>query len=183
MGSDGACWPARVGGVERDCEAENVNLRERLVDPKSPERRPRRAAYALPTLFTAGNVFFGFYALIEIFQGAMQFARGMPTGNQHFVKASLAIGLAVFLDGLDGRIARMTNTVSDFGREMDSLADVIAFGIAPAALAFVWGVQFVQPVAEVDPKYFEHLNGAGYFFSFMFLLCGAMRLARFNIQK
>jgi len=160
-----------------------VNLRERLVDPKSPERRPRRAAYVLPTLFTAGNVFFGFYALIEILVGAMQIAQGVANANQHFIRASLAIGWAVLLDGLDGRIARMTNTVSDFGREMDSLADVIAFGIAPAALAFVWGVQFVQPVEGVDPKYFEHLNGAGYFFSFMFLLCGAMRLARFNIQK
>jgi CDP-diacylglycerol---serine O-phosphatidyltransferase len=160
-----------------------VNLRERLVDPNSPERRPRRAAYALPTLFTAGNVFFGFYALIEILQGAMQMVQASPTANQHLVKAALAIGLAVFLDGLDGRIARMTNTVSDFGREMDSLADVIAFGIAPAALAFVWGVQFVLPVADLDPRYFEYLNSAGYFFSFIFLLCGAMRLARFNIQK
>lgn len=160
-----------------------MNLRERLVDPKSPERRPRRAAYALPTLFTAGNVFFGFYALIEILQGAMQVAQASATANQHFVKASLAIGLAVFLDGLDGRIARMTNTVSDFGREMDSLADVIAFGIAPAALAFVWGVQFVEPIVDINPKWFEYLNSAGYFFSFLFLVCGAMRLARFNIQK
>jgi CDP-diacylglycerol--serine O-phosphatidyltransferase len=160
-----------------------VNLRERLVDPNSPERRPRRAAYALPTLFTAGNVFFGFYALIEIFQGAMEMVQGSAVANQHFVKASLAIGLAVFLDGLDGRIARMTNTVSDFGREMDSLADVIAFGIAPAALAFVWGVRFVEPLVDVPAKVFEYLNSAGYFFSFIFLLCGAMRLARFNIQK
>jgi CDP-diacylglycerol--serine O-phosphatidyltransferase len=160
-----------------------VNLRERLVDPKSPERRPRRAAYALPTLFTAGNVFFGFYALIEIFQGAMEMVQASAAANQHFVKAALAIGLAVFLDGLDGRIARMTNTVSDFGREMDSLADVIAFGIAPAALAFVWGVRFVEPVVDINPKVFEYLNSAGYFFSFIFLLCGAMRLARFNIQK
>jgi CDP-diacylglycerol---serine O-phosphatidyltransferase len=159
-----------------------VNLRDRLVDPKSPERRPRRAAYALPTLFTAGNVFFGFYALIETFQGAMQLVQGSAAASQHFVKAALAIGLAVFLDGLDGRIARMTNTVSDFGREMDSLADVIAFGIAPAALAFVWGVQFVDPV-ELPPKFYEYLNNAGYFFAFIFLLCGAMRLARFNIQK
>jgi CDP-diacylglycerol--serine O-phosphatidyltransferase len=160
-----------------------MNLRERLVDPNSPERRPRRAAYALPTLFTAGNVFFGFYALIEVFQGAMQLVQGSALGNQHFIRASLAIGVAVFLDGLDGRIARMTNTVSDFGREMDSLADVIAFGIAPAALAFVWGVQFVQPIPNLDPKYSDYLSRAGYFFSFIFLLCGAMRLARFNIQK
>src|SRR5277367_4498310 len=183
MGGRGARGRARLRRFERDREVEIVNLRERLVDPKSPERRPRRAAYALPTLFTAGNVFFGFYALIEIFQGAMQMVQGSPVANQHFVKASLAIGLAVFLDGLDGRIARMTNTVSDFGREMDSLADVIAFGIAPAALAFVWGVQFVQPIPNLDPKYFDYLGRAGYFFSFIFLLCGAMRLARFNIQK
>ncbi len=160
-----------------------MNLRERLVDPKSPERRPRRAAYALPTLFTAGNVFFGFYALIEIFQGAMQMVLASPQANQHFSKAALAIGLAVFLDGLDGRIARMTNTVSDFGREMDSLADVIAFGIAPAALAFVWGVRFVEPVLDVNPKVFEYLGNAGYFFSFIFLLCGAMRLARFIFKR
>ncbi len=160
-----------------------MNLRERLVDPNSPERRPRRAAYALPTFFTAGNVFFGFYALIETFQGAMQMVQGSAAANQHFDKAALAIGLAVFLDGLDGRIARMTNTVSDFGREMDSLADVIAFGIAPAALAFVWGVQFVTTTSDLDARLFDYLNSAGYFFSFIFLLCGAMRLARFNIQK
>src|SRR5260370_13972254 len=101
-----------------------MNLRERLVDPKSPERRARRAAYALPTLFTAGNVFFGFYALIEILQGAMQMAQGPGAANQHFVKASLAIGLAGFLDGLGGRIARLTHTVSDVGREVESLSDV-----------------------------------------------------------
>jgi CDP-diacylglycerol--serine O-phosphatidyltransferase len=87
----------------------------------------------------------------------------------------------VFLDGLDGRIARMTNTVSDFGREMDSLADVITFGIAPAVLAFAWGVEFVNP--SVDRTTLDYLHRAGYFVSFIFLLCGAARLARFNIQK
>src|SRR5271170_255908 len=101
MGSRGERGPACVCRVKCDCEEKIVNLRERLVDPKSPERRPRRAAYALPTLFTAGNVFFGFYALIEILQGAMQMQQGSPVANQHFVKAALAIGLAVFLDGLD----------------------------------------------------------------------------------
>src|SRR6202166_1031711 len=104
--------------------------RDRLIDPRSPDRRPRRAAYALPTMFTAGNVFLGFYALIESFQ------------------ASMAIGWSVFLDGLDGRIARLTNTVSEFGREMDSLADSMSFGIAPAVLAFSWGVQFVDPSVD-----------------------------------
>ena len=92
----------------------------------------------------------------------------------------MAIGAAVFFDGLDGRIARMTNTVSDFGREMDSLADVIAFGIAPAALAFAWGVYFAQPIPGIP---LEYLHRAGYVLAFLYLLCGAMRLARFNVQK
>jgi CDP-diacylglycerol--serine O-phosphatidyltransferase len=99
----------------------------------------------------------------------------------HFQTAALAIGLAVFLDGLDGRIARMTNTTSDFGREMDSLADCISFGIAPAVLAFAWGIQFVEQPTDLITL--EQLRRAGYFFSFVFLLCGAARLARFNITK
>jgi CDP-diacylglycerol--serine O-phosphatidyltransferase len=158
-----------------------MNLQERLIDPKSPDRRPRRAAYALPTLFTAGNVFLGFYALLETFQGAMAFPANVAAAQLHFKVAAISIIWAVFLDGLDGRIARMTNTTSDFGREMDSLADVITFGIAPAVLAFAWGVQFVE-WAE-NPGGLEQLRRAGYFFVFLFLLCGAMRLARFNIQK
>src|SRR5580700_10872576 len=119
--------------------------RDRLIDPKSADRRPRRAAYALPTLFTSGNVFLGFYALIETFQGAIDTMQNAAGGHLHFQTAALAIGLAVLLDGLDGRIARMTNTTSDFGREMDSLADCISFGIAPAVLAYAWGVQFIDP--------------------------------------
>jgi CDP-diacylglycerol--serine O-phosphatidyltransferase len=88
--------------------------------------------------------------------------------------------VAAFLDGLDGRIARLTNTVSAFGREMDSLADVISFGIAPAVLAFAWGVQFVN--SGVDPVIYGQLTRAGYFVAFVFLLCEAARLARFNVQ-
>lgn len=98
---------------------------------------------------------------------------------QHFSAAAKMIGAAVVLDGLDGRIARMTNTVSDFGREMDSLADVVTFGIAPAVLAFVWGVQFVRPPLVSIPL--DQVLRAGYFVCFLFLLCGAARLARFNI--
>src|SRR5216683_8402356 len=124
----------------------------------TPERRPRRAAYALPTLFTAGNVFLGFYALLEVFHGAMGIAQGTPFASLHFQTAGALIGWAVFLDGLDGRIARMTNTVSDFGREMDSLADVIAFGLAPATLAFVWGVMFIQQ--PTDAAGYEYLKRA-----------------------
>jgi CDP-diacylglycerol---serine O-phosphatidyltransferase len=158
-----------------------MNLRDRLIDPRSPDRRPRRAAYALPTMFTAGNIFLGFYSIIEVFQGVIDFLANASSAQGHFQTAALAIGWAVFLDGLDGRIARMTNTVSEFGREMDSLADVITFGIAPAVLAFAWGIQFVTPPTDLITL--EQLRRAGYFFAFLFLLCGAARLARFNIQK
>jgi CDP-diacylglycerol--serine O-phosphatidyltransferase len=147
-----------------------------------PARRPPKAAYALPTLFTAGNLFLGFLSILRCFKGAMLQASGAGGAPQHFAVAAAAIGIAVFLDGLDGRIARMTNTTSDFGREMDSLADVISFGIAPAFLAFAWGVQFVDP-SGLGPQAIRHLFNAGTFISFLFLLCGACRLARFNIQK
>jgi CDP-diacylglycerol--serine O-phosphatidyltransferase len=152
------------------------SLRDRLIDPRSPQKRPRRAAYALPTLFTAGNIFLGFLAILRAFEAAMQATSGRLGPNDNLAVAAKAIGAAVVLDGLDGRIARMTNTVSDFGREMDSLADVITFGIAPAVLAYTWGVQFVTP----SPILPDHR--AGYFLSFLFLLCGAARLARFNVQ-
>src|SRR6478752_1174805 len=161
-----------------------LRLQERLIDPRSPDRSPRRAVYALPTLFTAGNVFLGFYAIMEAFRGALLNAQvnaqASATASGHFRAAAIAIGAAVFLDGLDGRIARLTKTVSDFGREMDSLADVISFGIAPAVLAYAWGVEFAgSPPA---PLTVEHLHRAGYFCAFLFLLCGAIRLARFNVQ-
>jgi CDP-diacylglycerol--serine O-phosphatidyltransferase len=153
-----------------------LTWRQRFYDPRSPARRPRRAAYALPTLFTAGNIFLGFLAILRSIEGALLAASGQLGSNPHFEAAAIAIGVAVVLDGLDGRIARMTNTVSDFGREMDSLADVITFGIAPAVLAFTWGVEFVAPGG------FMLDHRAGYFFAFLFLLCGAARLARFNVQ-
>jgi CDP-diacylglycerol---serine O-phosphatidyltransferase len=158
-----------------------MDIRKRLEDPRSPDRRPRRAAYALPTLFTAGNIFLGYIAIMRSFRGAMLASSGGSGAAENFAIAAEAIGAAVFLDGLDGRIARMTNTVSDFGREMDSLADVVSFGIAPAVLAFAWGVQFV------DPGFGEGVRGElfniGSFVAFLFLLCGAVRLARFNVQK
>jgi len=153
-----------------------LTLRQRFFDARSPSRRPRRAAYALPTLFTAGNVFLGFLAILRSIQGALLQGGGHTGVNPHFEAAAKAIGVAVVLDGLDGRIARLTNTVSDFGREMDSLADVIAFGIAPAVLAYTWGVEFATP-GGVLPD-----HRAGYFIAFVYLLCGAARLARFNVQ-
>lgn len=136
--------------------------------------------YALPTFFTAGNIFFGFYSIVETINAAMTFGQDQAAAQLHFRIASLAIGLAVFFDGLDGRIARMTNTTSDFGRELDSLADVVTFGIAPAVLAFAWGFQFVAP--SHDFAVLDDLRNAGYALSFVYLLCGAMRLARFNIS-
>ena len=157
-----------------------MGLRDRLIDPKSPDRRPRRAAYALPTLFTAGNIFLGYLSILASFRGAMMAGLGGAAAEQ-FAIAAKAIGAAVLLDGLDGRIARMTNTTSEFGREMDSLADVVSFGMAPAVLAFSWGVQFLDPV--IGEKIRGQIFNAGYFISFLFLLCGAARLARFNIQK
>lgn len=153
-----------------------LSFKERFIDPRSPTRRPRRAAYALPTLFTAGNIFLGFLAILRSVEGALLAATGQLGSNPHFEVAAKAIGVAVVLDGLDGRIARLTNTVSDFGREMDSLADVIAFGIAPGVLAYCWGVQFVNAGGFL----LDHR--AGYFIAFLFLLCGAARLARFNVQ-
>ncbi len=151
-----------------------LTFKERFFDPRPPSRRPRRAAYALPTLFTAGNIFLGFIAILRSVEGALLASTGQLGPNPHFEVAAKAIGAAVVLDGLDGRIARMTNTVSAFGREMDSLADVITFGIAPAVLAYTWGVQFVIPGG------FLMDHRAGYFLAFLFLLCGAARLARFQ---
>src|SRR5690349_12543006 len=154
-------------------------LKDRFVDPRSPDRRPRRAAYALPTLFTAGNIFLGYISILRSFRGAMLAASAAPGADDHFSIAARAIGAAVFLDGFDGMIARFTNTTSEFGREMDSLADVISFGLAPAVLAFAWGVQFVDAGNSVLR---DQIQRAGYFVSFLYLLCGAARLARFNIQ-
>jgi CDP-diacylglycerol--serine O-phosphatidyltransferase len=104
----------------------------------------------------------------------------MDGAAERFTVAAQAIIAAVFLDGLDGRIARMTNTTSAFGREMDSLADVISFGLAPAVLAFAWGVQFIDPI--IGMKMRGQIFNGGYFVAFLFLLCGACRLARFNVQ-
>ncbi len=156
-------------------------LKDRFVDPRSPDRRPRRAAYALPTLFTAGNIFLGYISILRSFRASMLAASGTAGAGDHFKVAATAIGAAVLLDGLDGRIARMTNTTSEFGREMDSLADVISFGLAPAVLAVAWGTQFIDGTLGEAMR--GRILNASYFIAFLFLLCGAARLARFNIQK
>ena len=142
--------------------------------------RPSRAAYALPTLFTAGNIFLGYLSIVRTIQGALNFGSHPGLAQLDFEVAAKTIGLAVVLDGVDGRIARMTHTTSDFGRELDSLADVISFGIAPAILAYIWGVRFVAGSGAVT---LDHLQRVGTFVAFLFLACGAARLARFNITK
>lgn len=147
---------------------------------RTSDRRPTRAAYALPTFFTAGNMFFGFVSVMKAFEAAIAVATGTPLAYANFELAAKMIGLAVLLDGLDGRIARMTNTTSDFGREMDSLADAITFGIAPAVLAFTWGIYFVETSGNVFLR--DHLLRIGYFVCFVFALCGSARLARFNVS-
>jgi CDP-diacylglycerol---serine O-phosphatidyltransferase len=148
-------------------------------------RRFRKGLYILPSLFTAANVFLGYYAILQVIHGAVAYgvARAIQSPSQqfwHFDNAAKAIGFAVLFDGLDGRIARMTKTTSDFGRELDSLADVITFGIAPALLAWAWG--FHEVSAEISrPDMANLLPRLGAIASFLFLIAGASRLARFNI--
>ncbi len=113
----------------------------------------KRGINLLPSLFTTGNIFCGFYAFIAVL-------------DQKFYVAAWAIVIAIIFDALDGRIARLTNTTSEFGMHYDSLADIISFGIAPAFLIYVWKL---KPFGRI-----------GWMAAFLFLLCGALRLARFN---
>jgi CDP-diacylglycerol--serine O-phosphatidyltransferase len=129
--------------------------------------------YVLPSLFTAGNIAAGYYAVTQAIQGSM-------AEPAYFDRAALAIGFAVLFDGVDGMIARMTNTASDFGKELDSLADVITFGVAPSLLAYLWGFKVLP--ATSYPMLRDRLVHLGIFICFLFLICGASRLARFNIS-
>jgi CDP-diacylglycerol--serine O-phosphatidyltransferase len=125
-------------------------------DIARPARRLGRSVFILPSLFTVGNIFCGYYAIIATMHG-------------NYDLAAQAIGVAFILDALDGRIARLTNATSGFGLQLDSLADVISFGIAPSILVFNWGLQSVD-------------HRLGWIAAFTFTICGAMRLARFNVQ-
>ena len=168
----------------------------RRWDDQSPEkkRRFRKGIHILPSIFTAANIGAGYYAISQTFRGGAiaQALKEATIGGRtfdpataaamarHFDWAALAIGVAVVADGLDGRIARMTNTTSDFGREFDSLADVITFGLAPALLAWVWGFRMLHEIPF--PELHFQLEQLGLVASFIFLVAGASRLARFNIQ-
>lgn len=116
--------------------------------------RIKKGIYVLPNLFTTGSLFAGFYSIVCSIQ-------------ENFFVAAVAILGSLILDGLDGRIARITNTTSRFGAEYDSLADLVAFGMAPALLAYMWSMSFYDK---------------GWMVGFLFAACGALRLARYNIQ-
>ncbi|QTR48742.1 CDP-diacylglycerol--serine O-phosphatidyltransferase [Candidatus Thiothrix anitrata] len=124
--------------------------------------RPRRGVYLLPNLLTTGAMFCGFYAIVA----AMQ---------DKFAAAAIAVFIAMILDGLDGRVARMTNTQSEFGAQYDSLADLISFGVAPGLVMYQWALVHLQAYGSAWGK-------AGWLVAFIYVACAALRLARFNTQ-
>jgi CDP-diacylglycerol--serine O-phosphatidyltransferase len=140
------------------------------------QARLRRGMFLLPSLFTVGNIAAGYFAIIQ----TMAALTGVGDVRRHLDWAAIAILIAIPLDSLDGRIARMTNTCSDFGKELDSLADAITFGVAPSLLAFIWGFHFLPD--SINPVMRENLYHAGAFICFLFLIGGVSRLARFNIS-
>ncbi|MCP4009151.1 MAG: CDP-diacylglycerol--serine O-phosphatidyltransferase [Proteobacteria bacterium] len=119
------------------------------------DSKNRKGIYILPSLFTTAGLFFGFYAIIFASQGV-------------FDKAAVGILIAMIMDGLDGRVARLTNTASEFGKEYDSLVDLVAFGLAPGLVVYFWSLQ--------------HLGKTGWLISFIFAAATALRLARFNTR-
>lgn len=125
-------------------------------------RARRRGIYLLPSLFTTGALFAGFYAMIAAMQGRFAFA-------------AIAILVALVLDGLDGRVARLTGTQSPFGAEYDSLSDMVSFGVAPAVIVYLWSLQYFSGVTLA----WGHL---GWLVAFVYTACAALRLARFNVQ-
>jgi CDP-diacylglycerol--serine O-phosphatidyltransferase len=150
-----------------------------MPDPEARRDRTRRAprplrrgTALLPSLFTVANLGMGWYAIQQTTLALQNLDPPLLLNS-----AAKAIGWAILLDGFDGRIARMTNSTSSFGREFDSLADVISFGVAPALLAYVWGFRFLQSTSRVV----AHLNLLAQVVVFLFAVAGAARLARFNI--
>ena len=140
------------------------------------QARLRRGMFLLPSLFTVGNIAAGFFSITQTMAAIV----GAGDAHTHLDWAAIAILIAIPLDSLDGRIARMTNTCSDFGKELDSLADAITFGVAPSLLALIWGFHFLPD--SINSQLHEHLLYAGTFICFLFLIGGVSRLARFNIS-
>ena len=148
------------------------------IDPIGHEEEPRRlfrnhrlrrGIYILPSVFTVANLLCGYYAILATLEGRV--------GD--FDNAACAIGFAIIFDSLDGRVARAMGTNSEFGKQFDSLADIVSFGIAPAFLAYAWGVRAMAAQAAPDAL---HLTQLGWLIGFFYLGCCAWRLARFNIQ-
>jgi CDP-diacylglycerol--serine O-phosphatidyltransferase len=151
-----------------------VNGRDPALVRANARARLRRGMFLLPSLFTCGNIAAGFFSITETIRSISGDA------HTHLDWAAIAILFAIPFDTLDGRIARMTNTTSEFGKELDSLADAITFGMAPALLALIWGFHFLPD--SINPQLLEHLRQAGAFICFLFLIGGVSRLARFNIS-
>jgi CDP-diacylglycerol---serine O-phosphatidyltransferase len=153
-----------------------MTVHDPAVARANAQARLRRGMYLLPSLFTVGNIAAGYFAITQTI------AAIGPNGDArlHLDWAAIAILFAIPFDALDGRIARMTNTTSDFGKELDSLADVITFGVAPSLLAYIWGFHFLPE--SVNHQLRDDLLHAGGFICFLYLIGGASRLARFNIS-
>ena len=129
----------------------------------TPARAPRHPGiYLLPNLFTTGAMFAGFYAIVVSIGG-------------HFTDAAIAVFAAALLDGMDGRVARMTNTQSEFGVQYDSLSDLVSFGLAPALVMYNWSL---SSLSEYGPTW----GKIGWAAAFIYAVCAALRLARFNTQ-
>ncbi len=142
---------------------------------KTVHKGIKKGLYLIPTAFTAANIAMGFLAVLSSVRG-FQIALSNPEqASVYFDYAATAIGLAILFDTLDGRLARMTKTATELGVQLDSLADVLTFGIAPVVLLYSWGigVTFQESTA---------LHNLGVFCLFVYLMCGTLRLARFNIQ-
>lgn len=145
------------------------------IEEKPPHRGLKKGLYVIPTLFTAANVAMGFLAVLSSVRGFAVAAADPAAAAVYFNNAAIAIGLAILFDTIDGRVARATRTATDLGVQFDSLADVLTFGIAPTALMYSWAVA---------PTFTENSPGhnLAVFLLFVFLMCGAFRLARFNLQ-
>ncbi len=136
----------------------------------------RKGLYLIPSAFTAANIGMGFLAVLSSLRGFQIININPEQAAIYFDYAAKAIGFAILFDTLDGRVARMTNTTTEIGVQLDSLADVLTFGIAPTILLYAWGIGGVLPEES-------SIHGLGVFVLFMYLMCGTFRLARFNLQS
>jgi CDP-diacylglycerol--serine O-phosphatidyltransferase len=144
-------------------------------DNKPPHRGLKKGLYLLPTAFTAANIGMGFLAVLSSVRGFQSIVTNPEQAALYFGYAAKAIALAILFDTLDGRVARMTRTSTELGVQLDSLADVLTFGIAPTVLMYSWAIG-----ATFDEA--NSLHTFGVFVLFMYLMCGTFRLARFNLQ-